>query len=721
MGTGRTGIRLAALQGVALVGIFGLSACGGSSSTNGAGTQATTPASPVSVTLVGAPADIGIGEALPVTAQVLGSTSSVTWTVDDIQNGNSDVGTITGSGNSVTYTAPAAEGSHMVAAISVSEPTKSARGQVGIHRSRVSSVVIGPTTWTLNVGIQKQFAATVAGTGTYNSAITWTAKLGTITSSGLYTAPSTSGSDVVTATSVQDPTKIATARVTVTVASSSSSISSVAVSPATLSLNANAQKQFAATLTGTGTYNSEVTWSAQRGSITSAGLYVAPSTGGSDVVTAKSVQDTSKVATASVTVAVASSSSSISSVAVSPTTLSLNVSAQNQFTATVSGSGQYNPTVTWSAQSGSITSTGLYTASATSGTDVVIAKSVQDASKSTTASVTVTGANTAPMEVVGFGKNTTGGANYSEVHVTNLNDSGSGSFRASLGSNRRIVFDVGGTISITSANIDVSNITNLTIDGTNAPSPGITFNQRGIWFRNSSNIIIKNIRHRGGYDAGPETGPNITFFPNCTNVVLDHCSFSGFSDSGINFWSNNHEVTITDCLIGPGTNAGHNFPVLISDKSYNVTMVHTLIYGGDYRNPAAGWADNDNPDYPQAAPAIVADIVNNLIYKYGGYGTSIYWGAKANVRGNFYWSDSGGTAFEVGDPYKLAQAYCDGNYHKDGGSISGNVGSPFSIPTAAQVTATSAATAANYVVANAGCRVGGLDAYDQALINAIVL
>ena len=127
MGTGRTARRLAVIQGMAIVGMLILSACGGSSNTNGAGTQAATPtpASPVSVTLVGAPADIGIGDALPVTAQVLGSTStSVSWTVDDNQNGNTDEGTITGSGNADTYTAPAAEGSHIVAATSVSEPSK---------------------------------------------------------------------------------------------------------------------------------------------------------------------------------------------------------------------------------------------------------------------------------------------------------------------------------------------------------------------------------------------------------------------------------------------------------------------------------------------------------------------------------------------------------------------------------------------------------------------
>jgi hypothetical protein len=68
-----------------------------------------------------------------------------------------------------------------------------------------------------------------------------------------------------------------------------------------------------------------------------------------------------------------------------------------------------------------------------------------------------------------------------------------------------------------------------------------------------------------------------------------------------------------------------------------------------------------------------------------------------------------------------AKAYCAGNYNKNGGSITGNTGSPFAIPSYAQVTATSAADAAAYVKANAGCRVGGLDATDKAMINDLNL
>ncbi len=71
----------------------------------------------------------------------------------------------------------------------------------------------------------------------------------------------------------------------------------------------------------------------------------------------------------------------------------------------------------------------------------------------------------------GHGRYVTGGRGGNIVHVTNLNDSGTGSFRAAVtgGSNRIIVFDVAGVIALK------SNLTfkdNITILGQTAPSPG---------------------------------------------------------------------------------------------------------------------------------------------------------------------------------------------------------------------------------------------------------
>jgi hypothetical protein len=75
-------------------------------------------------------------------------------------------------------------------------------------------VLVSPTVSLLSAGGTQQFIATVAGTS--NTAVTWSATGGSISSSGLYTAPATAGIYIVTATSDLDPTKSASAIVTVT-------------------------------------------------------------------------------------------------------------------------------------------------------------------------------------------------------------------------------------------------------------------------------------------------------------------------------------------------------------------------------------------------------------------------------------------------------------------------------------------------------------------------
>ena len=90
----------------------------------------------------------------------------------------------------------------------------------------------------------------------------------------------------------------------------------------------------------------------------------------------------------------------------------------------------------------------------------------------------------------GFGGATPGGSDKKAVHVTNLNDSGSGSLRAALlYGNRRIVFDLAGTINLSSAlNVRGSYVT---IDGSSAPSPGIAIRQAGLRIASSRGSCVR--------------------------------------------------------------------------------------------------------------------------------------------------------------------------------------------------------------------------------------
>ena len=159
---------------------------------------------------------------------VSGSTNTgVSWLVNGIQGGNSTVGTVTSAG---LYTAPAAipsGGGVNVTARSNADATKSASATVSITSASTGvSVSISPTSATVAGGATQQFAATVSGAT--NTALTWVVNgisggnstYGTITSSGLYSAPACSSvsSVTVTAQSVADSSAKASSSVTLSTA-----------------------------------------------------------------------------------------------------------------------------------------------------------------------------------------------------------------------------------------------------------------------------------------------------------------------------------------------------------------------------------------------------------------------------------------------------------------------------------------------------------------------
>ncbi|MEZ5399701.1 MAG: malectin domain-containing carbohydrate-binding protein [Bryobacteraceae bacterium] len=155
-----------------------------------------------------------------------------------------------------------------------------------------------PTSATVSPGGQATFKATVSGST--DSRVTWViAGPGTISNTGVYTAPpsiATTQQATIKATSVADNSKFATAVVTVVTPVS------ISVSPATATVSAGGTAQFTATVLGTA--DSRVTWSASAGSIDSSGRFLAPTVTSTTAVTitARSIADATKAATAGVTV-----------------------------------------------------------------------------------------------------------------------------------------------------------------------------------------------------------------------------------------------------------------------------------------------------------------------------------------------------------------------------------------------------------------------------------
>lgn len=93
----------------------------------------------------------------------------------------------------------------------------------------ISSVTVICTPATVVPGASSHCSATVQGTGSYSSTVTWTASAGIINSSGALTAPSTAGTVTVTATSTQNAAKSGAVTVTVQAQSGGSGGSGTAI------------------------------------------------------------------------------------------------------------------------------------------------------------------------------------------------------------------------------------------------------------------------------------------------------------------------------------------------------------------------------------------------------------------------------------------------------------------------------------------------------------
>jgi hypothetical protein len=147
--------------------------------------------------------------------------TAVNWSVNSIAGGNSQIGYIDTNG---LYSAPSSVPSPetvQVIATSKITPTLKGSASVTIVAPQPVSISISPTSATVRVRRTVQLTATVQNTT--NKGVTWkvngitggNATVGTVSTGGLYTAPGTVPASPVqvSATSIADPTKTATATV----------------------------------------------------------------------------------------------------------------------------------------------------------------------------------------------------------------------------------------------------------------------------------------------------------------------------------------------------------------------------------------------------------------------------------------------------------------------------------------------------------------------------
>ncbi len=207
--------------------------------------------------------------------------------------------------------------------------------------------------------------------------------------------------------------------------------------------------------------------------------------------------------------------------------------------------------------------------------------------------------------------------------VTNLNNSGSGSLRegASQG-DRWIVFDVSGTISLSSP-IQVAS--NTTIDGRGAD---VLIRNHGLYMIEKQNVIISHVSITRAGDDGIQIRR-----PSTQDIWVNHVTINDVNDGYVDVTQGASNVTVSWSRFDPSPSKDREKVMLIGadEPKYpehltNVTLHHNYFNDTQQRNPLirAGYVHS----------------YNNYITEWGIFGVGVGSGGRLLSERNIY--DSGG-------------------------------------------------------------------------------
>lgn len=252
----------------------------------------------------------------------------------------------------------------------------------------------------------------------------------------------------------------------------------------------------------------------------------------------------------------------------------------------------------------------------------------------------------------GWGRFATGGRKGTVYHVTNLNDSGSGSLRDAVSQpNRIIVFDVAGVIYLNSRLVFSKN---LYVAGQTAPGEGVTVYGDGVSFSGADNIIVRYMRFRMG--AVGSKDKDCAGISNGQNMIFDHCSFAWGQDENFSInWDNKgsapSNITLMNSIVGQGLMTHSAGGLMQAD---NITIYRVLLVDNSTRNfkvkGVNQYVNNLVYNWKNAAYNMGGDsegtsycnIENNLFINGPAVGGNGLTGGNANFHfyGNDNWQDS---------------------------------------------------------------------------------
>lgn len=268
----------------------------------------------------------------------------------------------------------------------------------------------------------------------------------------------------------------------------------------------------------------------------------------------------------------------------------------------------------------------------------------------------------------GYGKYAKGGRGGTVYEVTNLNDTGPGSFRAAVEASgvRTVVFRISGTIKLKS-DLEISN-PYITIAGQTAPGDGICIRDQSLEIQ-THDVIIRYIRSRLGDQSD---GGDAISIRRGKDIIVDHCSTSWSTDEVLSVSTGEPEltnITVQWCFITEALNPeNHGFGSLIRGTGGARYSFHHNLYAHNRgRNPRPGNYDR-NP-HNEDPEGLLLDFRNNVIYNWSGghagYNADSKSITRMNYVGNFLIpgpdSENTGIAYSTGSPYN--KAYFHVNYY----------------------------------------------------------
>jgi len=315
----------------------------------------------------------------------------------------------------------------------------------------------------------------------------------------------------------------------------------------------------------------------------------------------------------------------------------------------------------------------------------------------------------------GFGAVTTGAAACpsgppTTYTVTSLANSGAGTFRDAVSANcRNIVFGMAGTITLT-ADLLIQR-SYLTIDGSSAPSPGITVSAPGrrLALEASSSlgpitdVIIHHLRLQGS--GNPLESTDLLELDGQANpvsrIIIDHNTFIGSGDGNVDIWAEVRDVTVSWNLFMDSIQ-GQHFSNVTPPNRERISLHHNVYARINERQTRMRY-DNRQVDF-----------VNNVVYGWawfeaGGAGMTLPsdpgYQPSLNVEDNYYHfvaglpgGGDGDDALEFDRASFPGSVYFDGNVWPAAENDAVSTSARIPIPPYAEVTHFAASTLGNTVV-----------------------